>query len=109
MIYDEALALRQFFLAELQRIAAVTVCGKQDHHDRVGVISVTFAKQDNAEAAARLESAYGILIRCGLHCAPSAHKTLGTFPEGTVRFSLGPFNTREDIAGTAFFRRSPSI
>ena len=44
-----------------------------------------------------LEQRYGILIRCGLHCAPSAHKSLGTFPKGTVRFSLGYANTEADV------------
>ena len=39
----------------------------------------------------------GIMTRCGLHCAPSAHKTLGTFPQGTVRFSIGYANTEGDI------------
>ena len=46
--------------------------------------------------AARLEEEFGILTRCGLHCAPNAHRTLGTFPRGTVRLSFGWFNTAED-------------
>ena len=62
------------------------------------MISVDFLEQDNAEAAFRLEQDYGILTRCGLHCAPSAHKTLGTFPQGTVRFSPGWFTSSEEIA-----------
>ena len=56
-----------------------------------------FLNADNAEAAFRLESEFGILTRCGLHCAPSAHKTLGTFPAGTVRFSLGFASTEADV------------
>ena len=44
-----------------------------------------------------LEAQYGILTRCGLHCAPSAHKTLGTFPQGTVRFSLGWASAEADV------------
>ena len=44
-----------------------------------------------------LEQRFGILTRCGLHCAPSAHKSLGTFPRGTVRFSLGYANTAADV------------
>ena len=47
--------------------------------------------------AFQLEQEYGIMTRVGLHCAPLAHKSLGTFPEGTVRFSIGPFNTEEEI------------
>lgn len=64
---------------------------------RAPVVSVDFTGRDNAEIAFLLDSQYGIMTRCGLHCAPSAHKTLGTFPQGTVRFSIGPFNTPKEI------------
>ena len=47
--------------------------------------------------AFRLEQEFGIDTRCGLHCAPLAHKALGTFPQGTVRFSIGPFTTEEEV------------
>lgn len=50
-----------------------------------------------AQAAFELDDTYGIMTRVGLHCAPSAHKTLGTFPEGTIRFSFGWWNTKEEI------------
>jgi len=50
-----------------------------------------------AEADDRLTSQYNILVRVGLHCASLAHRTLGTFPNGTVRLSMGYFNTLEDI------------
>ena len=50
-----------------------------------------------AEAAYALDSQYGIMTRVGLHCAPAAHKTLGTYPAGTIRFSFGPENTREEL------------
>ena len=75
------------------------VCGPQGLENRVGVISLDFVGQDNAEVAYRLETEFGILTRCGLHCAPSAHKTLDTFPRGTVRFSLGFASTEEDVDG----------
>lgn len=64
---------------------------------RTGVVSVDFLHIDNGEAAFRLEQEYGIQTRCGLHCAPAAHRTLGTFPQGTVRFSVGPFTSFEDV------------
>ena len=59
---------------------------------------------DMAQAAFELDSTYGIMTRVGLHCAPNAHKTLGTYPEGTLRFSFGPENTKQelDIALDAF-------
>jgi len=52
---------------------------------------------DPAEFAFRLDEEYGIATRVGLHCAPSAHRTLGTWPTGTVRFSFGAFNTAVEI------------
>ena len=85
------------FLDGLKTIKGVALCGTTDLERRVGVISVDFLHQDNAEAAFRLETDKGILTRCGLHCSPSAHKTLDTFPRGAVRFSLGFANTEEDV------------
>lgn len=91
------MALCQRFLEGLETIDGVALCGTKDVNRRVGVISVDFLHKDNAEAAFTLETDYGILTRCGLHCAPSAHKTLDTFPRGTVRFSLGFANTEADV------------
>ena len=64
---------------------------------RVGVVSVDFKGRDNGEAAFLLERDYGVQTRCGLHCAPAAHRTLGTLPGGLVRFSVGPFTTFEEL------------
>ena len=77
------------------------VLGTDDPDRRVGVVSVDFLRADNGEMAARLEREYGVLTRVGLHCAPLAHKTLGTFPQGAVRFSTGPFTTFADIDAAA--------
>lgn len=95
MAHEEALT-RQF-LTGLKAIPGVMVVGPQGMENRVGVISLDFPGRDNAEVADVLEQQFGILTRCGLHCAPSAHKTLGTFPRGTVRFSLGYANTAEEV------------
>lgn len=89
--------LCRHFLEGLQEIPGVNLCGTRDLDRRVGVVSIDFSNQDNAVAAFRLEAEYGILTRCGLHCAPSAHKTLDTFPRGTVRFSLGFASTQADV------------
>lgn len=94
-------ALTARLLAQLREIPHIYLAGPWELTDRVGVVSVDFREADNAEAAFRLEDAYGILTRCGLHCAPSAHKTLGTFPQGTVRFSSGWFTTPEEIDAAA--------
>ena len=91
------MALCQRFLEGLHSIQGVALCGTGDLNRRVGVVSVDFLHRDNAEAAFELEMEHGILTRCGLHCAPSAHKTLGTFPRGTVRFSVGFASTEADV------------
>ena len=89
--------LTELFLAGLESIDTVRLIGTRDMTRRVGVIAVDFLNRDNAEAADELEQKYDILTRCGLHCAPSAHKTLDTFPRGVVRFSLGHCSTKEDV------------
>ena len=72
------------------------LAGTKEINKRVGVISIDFTGRDNAEVAYELDKR-GIMTRCGLHCAPSAHKTLGTFPQGTVRFSIGYANAECDV------------
>lgn len=89
--------LSKRFLEGIYGLKNVKLYGATVHEGRTGVFSVGFLNCDNAEAAWRLEREFGILTRCGLHCAPSAHKTLGSFPEGSVRFSTGWANTEADI------------
>ena len=71
--------------------------------DRVATVSVSFtsAQADPARAAYLLDKDFGIMVRSGLHCAPLAHRTLGTFPAGTLRFSFGWFNTMSDARDAA--------
>lgn len=71
--------------------------GPLDARRQVGVVSAVFPGLDGAAAADRLDREFGIQTRCGLHCAPLAHQTLGIFPQGAVRFSVGPFTPFEDI------------
>ena len=61
------------------------------------MVSIQTLEVDMARAAFELDDTYGIMTRVGLHCAPSAHQTLGTYPAGTLRFSFGPENTSEEI------------
>ena len=63
--------------------------------------SLDFERIDNGEAAYRLEAEFGICTRCGLHCAPAAHKALGTWPRGTVRLSAGYQTTEEELETAA--------
>jgi len=91
------LELSRQFLAGLQTLSGIRLLGPETLHDRVAVFSLDFPGQDNAAVGDRLEREFGILTRCGLHCAPHAHKTLGTYPGGTVRFSFGWYNTADDV------------
>jgi len=73
------------------------IAGTLELSKRVGVVSVDCTGHDNAEIAYRLESEFGVLTRCGLHCSSAAHKSLGTFPQGTVRFSVGYATTAAEV------------
>ena len=97
-IHNHEMALTKTFLEGLQAIKGIHIIGKQDTRDRTAVVSITVDNMDPAAIAYELESTHHIMTRVGLHCAPRAHKTLGTYPEGTVRFSFGYANTREDVA-----------
>ena len=90
-------ALTRRFLDGLRDVPGIRLAGPWELENRAGVVSLDFLRADNAEISFRLEQEYGILTRCGLHCAPSAHKTLGTFPQGTVRFSHGWYTAAEEI------------
>ena len=96
-IHNHELALTKAFLEGLRSITGVNIIGKQDILDRTAVVSITIDGMDPASIAYELESTYHIMTRVGLHCAPRAHQTLGTYPEGTVRFSFGYANTLADV------------
>ena len=96
-IHNHELALTQAFLEGLQSIDGINIVGKQNIQDRTAVISITVDGMDAASIAYELESTYHIMTRVGLHCAPRAHQTLRTYPEGTVRFSFGYANTHKDV------------
>ena len=92
---EQALTAR--FLAAAAGDDRIRVAGPRTAEGRTAVVSLDFPGRDNAEIAFRLDSEYGVMTRCGLHCAPNAHRTLGTYPQGTVRFSFGYWNTEEEI------------
>lgn len=75
----------------------VTVFGPSAAAGRVGVVSFRIEGWSPGEVGAVLDQAFDIKVRTGLHCAPAAHKTLGTYPQGAVRASVGCFNTDDDI------------
>jgi cysteine desulfurase family protein len=94
------LGLTQRFLdglMPLEEKGLIKIIGLKGTEGRTAVVSIQTLSIDCADAAFRLDFEYGIMTRVGLHCAPNAHKTLGTFPTGTIRFSFGIFNTEEEV------------
>ena len=96
-IFETEKQLAQLFIEEIDKLPNVKIIGVRDWNKRVGTVSLDFESIDNAEVSFILDSEYGIMTRCGLHCAPLAHQTLGTYPQGTVRFAFGHKNTEEDV------------
>ncbi len=81
----------------LSAIAGLRLYGPAADHDRLPIISFTLNKLTPAEIAFNLDRHHKIMVRVGLHCAPLAHKTIGTFPQGTVRLAPGYFNTDREM------------
>jgi selenocysteine lyase/cysteine desulfurase len=81
----------------LNGIEGVAVYGPPPDQPRVGVVTFNIGELDASMAADALFAQYGIACRAGLHCAPLAHRFLGTGGRGAIRFSVGPYNTAEDI------------
>ncbi|KAI4448234.1 Cysteine desulfurase [Eubacterium plexicaudatum ASF492] len=96
-IRTHELALTERFLTGVHSIPNLRIIGKKDCKGRTGVVSLQTTDKDPAQTAFALDDEYGIMTRTGLHCAPFAHKTLGTFPSGTIRFSFGWWNTQAEI------------
>ncbi len=93
--HEEALTLR--LLEGLRRIGGVRIYGPQEWERRVGIVSFNLAGFTSSEVASRLDEAYGIRVRSGLHCSPLAHRTIGTLETGVVRAGLSFMNTPEDV------------
>ena len=100
-IRQHELELTQYFIDGILQMdpqeSSLRIIGKKDICNRCAVVSLQTLNLDMARAAYELDASYGIMTRVGLHCAPNAHKTLGTYPEGTIRFSFGSTNTRDEI------------
>jgi cysteine desulfurase family protein len=94
-------------LEGLEAIPGIVPYGPGPAGMRGGVVSFTVAGRDPAEIGFRLDNEYDIAVRVGLHCAPSAHRTVGTYPGGTVRVSPGYFNSGREIE--VFLRALRSI
>ena len=99
-IQAHELELTQQFLTglrPLEKEGRLRIVGRPDIEGRTGVVSIQTTRVELAQAAFALDMDFGIMVRVGMHCAPSAHKTLGTYPLGTIRFSFGWWNTPEHV------------
>ncbi|MBN1148882.1 MAG: aminotransferase class V-fold PLP-dependent enzyme [Anaerolineales bacterium] len=91
------MALCQRLIDGLAEVRSVRVYGGLDASLRTATVSFNVLGKAPSEVGLRLDDEHGILCRVGLHCAPAAHRTLGTFPVGTARFGLGAFNSEEQV------------
>jgi cysteine desulfurase family protein len=93
-----SMELTERLLAGLATIPGVRALGPQSAATRVGIVSVTVAGHDPSELAMLLDMLHGVQTRPGLHCSPLVHRALGTIEQGgALRFSIGCFNTTDDI------------
>ncbi|MEA1975863.1 MAG: aminotransferase class V-fold PLP-dependent enzyme [Bacillota bacterium] len=96
-IYNKKMELTKRLIDGFKKNNKIEIKGIADIKNRVSTVSIYIKDYDLGRLSFELDEKYGIMTRSGLHCAPYAHKTVGTYPEGTLRFSIGYFNTKEDI------------
>ncbi|HBC31822.1 MAG TPA: cysteine desulfurase [Clostridiales bacterium] len=96
-IYSHEKALLDTFIIELRKNPKIKIYGPESIEYRISVVPVNIDGMDSSEVANILDTEYDIAVRPGLHCAPLAHKAIGTENLGAVRFGVGPFNKETDI------------
>jgi cysteine desulfurase family protein len=96
-IHEKEVRLTRRFLEGMEGIPGTILYGPRDALQRTAVVSFNIRGVSPSEAAFELDEQFAVLSRPGLHCAPAAHRTMGTFPEGAVRFSFGYFTTEDEI------------
>jgi selenocysteine lyase/cysteine desulfurase len=89
--------LSKTFINKLKEINRVCIYGPLSIKEKTAVVSFNIKGKDSADIATALDEKYQIMVRVGLHCSPYAHKTIGTFPDGTIRVSFSIFNTVHEI------------
>lgn len=96
-IYSHEKELIDIFIEEAKKNRKILIYGPKDIEQRCGVVPINIINKDSSEVAYILDNKYKIAVRPGLHCAPLAHKAIGTDKLGAVRFSVGPFNKKLEI------------
>ena len=93
--YEKKLLSR--LLSGLNEIPTAEIYGSVNPNEKLGLVSFNIGNRDPYEIASKLDEKHGIMVRAGLHCAPQAHRIIGTEERGAVRVSIGLFNTEEHI------------
>lgn len=96
-MWDRETTLMHQLHEKLVSLPGTHLPGTGDWRCRAPIVSADFGERDNAIIFHRPAEVHGILSGCGLHCVPSAHRTLGAFPQGTGRFSIGYMNTEWEV------------
>ena len=96
-IREHEVALTQHLIDGLLAIPGVILYGPPDARLRTATVLLNVGDMPPSEVGLRLDEEHGVLCRVGLHCSPAAHRTIGTFPDGAVRFALGAFSTAEEV------------
>jgi cysteine desulfurase family protein len=96
-IHEKEMQLTKRLIDGLSCIDGLKIIGEKGIENRTSAVSITLKGSDLGQVAHKMSKEADIMVRCGLHCSPSAHKALKTFPEGTIRMSIGQFNTDSDV------------
>jgi cysteine desulfurase family protein len=96
-VHDHQRKLVKRAAAGLSEITGVQIHGLHEAGAHIGILAFSLDRRDDGELAAWLDRDRGLMLRAGLHCAPAAHRRLGTFPEGSLRAGIGPFNNEADV------------
>jgi len=96
-VREKEKALVRKLIQGMKLIEGIEVYGPEDAENRIAICSFNLKGKDPGQVGYLLDREFEIMCRVGLQCAPAAHRTIGTFPQGTVRFSLGYFNQEEEI------------
>ena len=75
----------------------IQVLGPIDPEKQTAVVSILVKGMSPSDVGFQLDREFGICVRTGLHCAPAAHRTIHSFPQGTVRISMGMTNTMDEV------------
>jgi selenocysteine lyase/cysteine desulfurase len=100
VIHEREMELLRELREGLSEVRGVELICAGDLEDHVGILTFNLKGMAPDDLGTILDGDFGVMARVGLHCAPLVHDTVGTYPQGAVRFSLGPFNTRDNVERT---------